>query len=266
MDAIRQKALELLEAGEVKAVIGYARGTGGTRRPLVARNARQLEKLIFDEGCTQNLAGLLAKHEIRHLGKLALVARGTTLRSLLQLMAERQLKDGEVTALVEQNGTVKALSTGSALEEHLALEAHTLSPEDQALMQKLCAMTREERWAFWQAELSRCVKCYACRQTCPMCYCGHCTMDGNRPQWVAVPSHAVGNFEYHIVRAMHLAGRCVQCGECGKACPVGIPVHLLTIHAEESSAAQFGQKAGHSAKLDYALSTFKPNDKESFIR
>jgi ferredoxin len=99
-----------------------------------------------------------------------------------------------------------------------------------------------------------------------MCYCEHCTMDCNRPQWVPVPSHALGNLEYHMVRAMHLAGRCVECGDCGRACPVGIPIHLLTFNAEESVHAQFGQRAGASAKLDYAMSTFRPDDKETFIR
>jgi L-lactate utilization protein LutB len=127
-------------------------------------------------------------------------------------------------------------------------------------------MSREERWAFWQKELSRCMKCYACRNSCPMCYCEHCTMDCNRPQWVPVASHTIGNLEYHMVRTMHLAGRCVQCGECGRACPVGIPVHLLTYSAEESVHELFGQQAGRKAKLDYALSTFRADDKESFIR
>jgi ferredoxin len=99
-----------------------------------------------------------------------------------------------------------------------------------------------------------------------MCYCERCTMDSNRPQWIPVASHAIGNLEYHMVRAMHLAGRCVQCGTCGTACPVGIPVHLLTFFAENTVRRQFGQKGGASAKLDYAMSTFKPDDKETFIR
>jgi formate dehydrogenase (coenzyme F420) beta subunit len=131
---------------------------------------------------------------------------------------------------------------------------------------KLAAMTVAERRAFWADELGRCIKCYACRSSCPMCYCERCTMDVNRPQWVPVASHALGNLEYHMVRAMHLAGRCVECGTCGAACPVGIPVHLLTLFAEESVRRQFGQKGGASAKLDYAMSTFRPDDKESFIR
>jgi ferredoxin len=213
-----------------------------------------------------NLAGLLAKQEIRAVGRIGIVGGTTMLRSVLQLMAERQFRDGELVAIVPVDGTPKVLGSAAAIEEHLALEPHAVPAADREAIAKLQAMSREERWAWWQAELGRCVKCYACRQTCPMCYCPTCTMDVNRPQWVPVASHDLGNLEYHIVRAMHLAGRCVQCGECGKACPVGIPVHLLTMFAEESAVRQFGQRAGHSSKLDYALSTFRPDDKETFIR
>ena len=266
MEALKQKALELLQSGDVKAVLGYAAGTAGARRPHFARTPAQAERLVLDEACTQNLASYLTRREVKRLGRLAVVALPATLRAALQLTAEHQLRDGDALFLVPEAGALKALATGSEIEEHLALKADAMSERDRALIERLRAMTRTERWAFWQQELSRCVKCYACRNSCPMCYCEHCTMDCNRPQWVPVASHALGNLEYHMVRAMHLAGRCVECGECGRACPVGIPVHLLTFFAEESTARQFGQRAGHSAKLDYALSTFKPDDKETFIR
>jgi len=266
MNAMRQKARELLAQGEVKAVLGCTKGTFGQPRPLVVQKASELEQLTFDESCTFNLAGLLPKHEIRHLFPLAILGGPTLLRSLLQLMGERQLKDGQVLALVMAEGQAKVLKTGQELELHLALQTHDLPESDRAAMDRLLAMTPEARWAWWQEELSRCIKCYACRQTCPMCYCEHCTMDCNRPQWVPVASHDLGNLEYHMVRAMHLAGRCVQCGTCGTACPVEIPVHLLTMYAEERTAAHFGQRAGQRAKLDYALSTFRPDDKETFIR
>jgi len=266
MEALKQKALELLQSGDVKAVLGYAVGTAGTRRPHFARTPEQAERLVLDEACTQNLATYLTRREVKRLGRLAVVALPATLRAALQLTAEHQLRDGDALFLVPEAGGLKTLATGSEIEEHLALKADAMGEKDRALIERLRAMTREERWAFWKSELSRCVKCYACRSSCPMCYCEHCTMDCNRPQWVPVASHALGNLEYHMVRAMHLAGRCVECGECGRACPVGIPVHLLTFVAEESTARQFGQRAGHSAKLDYALSTFKPDDKETFIR
>lgn len=267
MEALRTKAKELLNRGEVQVVIGYEAGTVGTRRPCFARTTETATRLVWDAQCVGNLAGYLTRPEIKRFGKPAIAANNMVLRSLLQLMAERQLQEDGVLALaVTQDGAVKELPTAQAVEEYLATSPSGLSAADREKLDQLAQLSREERWAFWQGELECCIKCYACRSSCPMCYCGQCTMDCNRPQWVPVPSHALGNLEYHTVRALHLAGRCVQCGECGRACPVGIPIHLLTCYAEESVHRQFGQQAGTCAKLDYALGVFRPDDKEAFIR
>ncbi len=263
---VTQAARTLLERGDVQVVVGYARGTGDRRRPCFARNAQQAAALVLDGACTQNLAVYVTRHEVARLGKCAVVALPSTQRALLQLMAERQLQDGTVRVLAVDGDTFVECATAEALETHLAQQACRLEARDKEQLAKLEAMGREERWAFWQGELSRCVKCYACRSSCPMCYCGRCTMDCNRPQWVPVASHAIGNLEYHLTRSMHLAGRCVECGDCGRACPVGIPVHLLSNGAEAVVRELFGQEAGRKAKLDYALSTFRPDDHETFIR
>ena len=266
MEALKHRAKELLEQGEIKVVLGYAKGTGEFRRPHFARKPEQVDRLVLDEACTQNLAVYATRPEVKRLGKMAMVSLPSTQRALLQLMAERQLRDGEVIVLAIDQSEFKEITSAAALEEHLALKVDGLNLKDKALLEQLTAMSREQRWGFWQKELSRCMKCYACRSSCPMCYCAHCTMDCNRPQWIPLASHSLGNLEYHLVRTMHLAGRCVACGECGRACPVGIPVHLLTCFAEETIHEQFGQRAGHTAKLDYALSIFRADDKESFIR
>ena len=266
MEALRIKAKELLTAGTVKVVIGYGKGTGDARRPIFVRSADKVGNLVFDVACTQNLAKYLTKAEVRAMGRMAIVAVPSTLRSILQLAAEKQLREENVVALAMIDGDVKELSTFDTIEESVATVPDAISAADQAMIDKLVAMSVSDRRAFWADELGRCVKCYACRSSCPMCYCERCTMDSNRPQWIPVASHALGNLEYHVVRAMHLAGRCVQCGTCGAACPVGIPVHLLTFFAEGTVRRQFGQKGGASAKLDYAMSTFKPDDKEEFIR
>jgi ferredoxin len=266
MEALRNQAKELLAAGTVKVVIGYGKGTGDARRPIFVRAADQAGDLLLDDKCTQNLATYLTKAEVRAMGRMAIVALPSTLRSILQLAAEKQLREESMLALAVMDGTVKDLATFGAIEETVATIPDAISEADQKMIDKLTAMSVGERRTFWAAELGRCVKCYACRSSCPMCYCERCTMDCNRPQWIPVASHAIGNLEYHMVRAMHLAGRCVQCGTCGAACPIGIPVHLLTFFAEGSVRRQFGQKGGASAKLDYAMSTFKPDDKEEFIR
>jgi ferredoxin len=266
MEALASKAKELLAAGTVKVVIGYGKGTGDSRRPVFVRTAERAGDLVADAGCVQNLATYLTKPEIRALGRMAIVAVPSTLRSIVQLAAEKQLREENVLALALVDGAVRELATFGAIEEAVATIPDAIGEADQKMIDKLVAMSVGERRAFWAEELGRCVKCYACRSSCPMCYCERCTMDCNRPQWIPVASHAIGNLEYHMVRAMHLAGRCVQCGTCGAACPVGIPVHLLTFFAEGTVRRQFGQKGGASAKLDYAMSTFKPDDKETFIR
>ncbi len=267
MEALRNKAKDLLAAGVVQVVLGYEAGTGGVRRPCFARQPEDTARLVWDEACAANLAGYVTRAEVKRLGRLAVIVDPAGVRALLQLLAERQLQDGEVLALtVTPEGAVLELGTAQALETHLSTLDSALPAGDREQLEQLARLSREQRWAFWRSELERCIKCYACRSSCPLCYCDHCTMDCNRPQWVAVPSHPLGNLEYHLVRAMHLAGRCVECGACGRACPVGIPVHLLTCYAEESIHRQFGQRAGASATLDYALSTFRPDDKESFIR
>jgi formate dehydrogenase subunit beta len=266
METLRLKAKELLAAGTVKVVIGYERGTGDVRRPVFVRSADAANALVFDSACTQNLATYLTKAEVRAMGRMAIVTGPSALRSILQLAAEKQLREENVLALAVLDGNVTELSTFDAIEQTVATIPDALSETDQKMIDKLMAMSVGERRAFWAGELGRCVKCYACRSSCPMCYCERCTMDCNRPQWIPVASHAIGNLEYHVVRAMHLAGRCVQCGTCGASCPVGIPVHLLTFFAEGTVRRHFGQKGGASAKLDYAMSTFKPDDKEEFIR
>ncbi|HET6439680.1 MAG TPA: hypothetical protein VFG59_16560 [Anaeromyxobacter sp.] len=267
MDELRDKARELLQAGTVKVVIGHAAPSAGRRRPVFVRTPADAARLVHDEGCWHNLATYLTRPQVRRLGKPAIVASPQVLRAMLQLGAERQLAEDEAVALAVGNASsIRVLPTLSAVEEHLATVPDELGAAERAELERLSALPPAERRAFWEEQLGRCLKCYACRASCPMCYCERCTMDCNRPQWVPVASHALGNLEYHLVRAMHLAGRCVQCGTCGKACPVGIPVHLLTLFAEGTVRRHFGQRGGASARPEYALSTFRPDDKETFIR
>lgn len=96
------------------------------------------------------------------------------------------------------------------------------------MVEKIEAMSSDERFAFWQNELSRCIRCNACRDVCPACTCEHCIFDN--PKSGASQKVAADSFEenmYHIIRAWHVAGRCVDCGECSRVCPQSIPLHLL---------------------------------------
>ncbi len=278
MDALRQKARALLEAGTVKVVIGYAGGSDPQRaRAVFVSSAAQADQLIWNESCRQNLAVYLSKPEVKALGKPALVARPATLRALLQLAVESQLTDGAVLALAVGDGAAgQAVGAGAgevvdlpsfvAIEEHLAKQPRGQSAEQQQESARLAALPLEERWAFWAAELGRCIKCYACRAACPLCYCDRCIVEVNQPQWIPVASDALGNLEWNIVRAMHLAGRCVDCGSCADACPESIRIDLLNGVLAQEAMASFGAEPGYSTRKDYALAAYKPDDKEEFIR
>ena len=93
---------------------------------------------------------------------------------------------------------------------------------------KLEAMTPDERFEFWRGELSKCIRCNACRNVCPACSCTNCVFDN--PDSGISQKAAVDSFEenmFHIIRAFHVAGRCTDCGECSRVCPQNIPLHLL---------------------------------------
>jgi len=98
-----------------------------------------------------------------------------------------------------------------------------------------------------------------------LCYCDQCTVELNQPQWISVASSSLGNLEWHLMRAMHLAGRCISCGQCAEACPMDIPLHLLTFKVSEDIKEIYGSVPGMNLKEKCAMSTFKPDDKENFI-
>ncbi|RPI25937.1 MAG: hypothetical protein EHM61_13020 [Acidobacteria bacterium] len=273
MEALRQRARELLDAGTVQVIIGYANGSNRRVRPFFARRPEDLERLILDDRCVLNLAVYLRKPEVKALGKAAVIATPPLLRSILQLAAENHYQESEAVFLaLDSAGNVLELSSAEQIAGVLgSLPGSTGQDACVPSADRMPALSagstdRQARFAFWKQEFERCIRCYACRAACPMCYCEQCLVDSNQPQWIPVAAHSIGNLEWHISRAMHLAGRCVNCGACSEACPAGIPLNLVNQFLADRIQQEFGQKAGTSAKLDYALSVFSGSDRETFIK
>jgi ferredoxin len=230
-------------------------------------DSAQAGKLVFNEQAIMNLAVYLSKHEVKKFGKIGIIASLPVMKTLVVLSVEHQIAEDQIVVIgVTKSGELIDFSTFAEIEAYINANPVEYSAEDKALLEKIEAMPMEERWSFWQEQFSKCFKCYACRSSCPMCYCTRCTVDNNQPQWIHVPSHEIGNFEWHLMRAMHLAGRCVSCNNCSNSCPENIPLNLLTMKTEEEIIKSFGFRAGHSLNELYALSDFKVEDKEQFIR
>jgi formate dehydrogenase (coenzyme F420) beta subunit len=291
--AIRAEAKRLLESGEVSAVIGYKSGRRkGSAQPVIVTAAAEADSLVFSPACVNNLSLYLtkAKKEVKKSGKLAIVAKGCDLRALAGLMGESQLKRenlfiiGVSCAGVHGSGASPSepLSAESIARKCRECSAHTpegadfiagtlpkleqLSAIEAEELARLEAMTPAERWAFWKEHLSRCIRCMACRQVCPFCYCEQCLCDRNRPQGVETTPRPAGNMGWHIVRAMHLAGRCAGCAECERSCPMDIPLNLLNRKMANELHELYGHEAGMEPKDKGPLTEYKEDDDQSFIK
>ncbi len=131
-------------------------------------------------------------------------------------------------------------------------------------VEKLEAMTEDERFAFWREQLSKCIRCNACRNVCPACSCVKCVFD-NPASGVAAKVNS-DKFEeqlFHIIRAFHVAGRCTDCGECSRVCPQNIPLHLLNRKFIKDIDGLYGEfQAGETAEGKTPLTSFTEGDRE----
>ena len=149
-------------------------------------------------------------------------------------------------------------------DELLGEEGDVEETDRFEMVAKLEAMTPDERFAFWQNELSRCIRCNACRNVCPACSCETCVFDN--PKSGVANKGAANSFEenlFHIIRAFHVAGRCTDCGECSRVCPQNIPLHLLNRKFIKDINELYGDyQAGSDMETRAPLNTYKTDDCE----
>jgi formate dehydrogenase subunit beta len=268
----RTTVKELLANGTIKMAIGYRPGsTPDRRRPLFIRTSEEADQLVLDSTCMTNLSGYLVTEGLLSDEKrVGIFLRPEGIRSINILAAEYQLNADQIVIFgFDSTGIQVRPLDGRHVSEFSGLlnEIKENPPviHKEVLLERIEKMDAKERFDFWQEEFSRCIKCYACRQACPMCYCRRCIVDSNQPQWVNTSSHTLGNFEWNIVRAFHLSGRCVQCGNCDRACPVNIPLRLINQRMANEVLEGFDHFAGLSPTQEPVLASFKKDDTETFI-
>ncbi len=152
-------------------------------------------------------------------------------------------------------------------DERIGEEGELENPDRFGQVAALEAMSSEERFAFWRGELSRCIRCNACRNVCPACTCEQCVFDN--PASGVDNKAAATSFEenmFHIIRAFHVAGRCTDCGECSRVCPQRIPLHLLNRKFIKDINTFYGEyQAGEEAEGRTPLTAYTEGDVEPSV-
>ena len=281
-DAVLARAKELLSNGTVNRVIGWEKGLfEDDQTPRVFTSVEELDKdFIYNDYSVATVSKYLIK-ETKKEGKILAFLKANDTYSFNQLVKEHRVnRDNVYIVAVPSNGEAQKgkihvvydeiMDTDgkiSAKKEESLEDKEAFNKERFEMIAKLEAMSADERFAFWQNELSKCIRCNACRNVCPACTCEQCVFDN--PKSGVAQKAAADSFEekmFHIIRAFHVAGRCTDCGECSRVCPQNIPLYLLNRKYIKDVDEIYGEyQAGEDTETRAPLNTYNTEDAEPSI-
>ena len=160
-------------------------------------------------------------------------------------------KGKEILSAAKISSTEKPQSDISAIKERAA----RWQEKDFGELMK---MEPRERLNYWLSQFDKCIKCYGCRNSCPICYCSDCYLE---PQRLLIEGKEMPPEKlFHITRLMHVGDSCVNCGQCEMACPMGIPVSKLYNMLYKELSSLFGYEAGFDLDSLPPVSSIRDED------
>jgi formate dehydrogenase subunit beta len=243
---------------------------------------------VVAKGCdSRNIVTHIIENKIKRdqVVIIGVPCKGMIDRHRIEAMAEGEIKEVIETddaIKIKGDGFEKTLDKQEVLQQNCAICIHRNPVVYDELaadevkeqtdvdryedVRHIEALSSDEKWDFFEDLLSTCIRCYACRNACPLCYCPTCFVDESRPQWVGKSQDPTDIRTFHFLRAYHCAGRCTDCGACERACPMGIKVRLLTKKLEKDCMELFDWEAGMTLEKRPPLDTYRPNDPDKFIK
>ena len=250
VDSIQKIVRLLLQGKAIDGFLGYKK-VGG-----------QVVPFFFSADPSDDLAGWVSQdplpryplekilveiHRAHPEAKLSLLARECDTRALMELMKLNQLDPEKVLSIP---------LACCASDLHCSTECSHLDPRSRKVdgqvlpergvgkftaLEQLEKLSLEERLRRWREEFAKCIKCYGCRNVCPLRVCKECSLEDEE----LIPTGQIPpDFSFHLIRAVHMAGFCIDCGLCEEACPAEIPLRLFYQGVNQIVAKLFGYRPG----------------------
>lgn len=278
---LREAVSRLLAEGKVRAV--YAHRAGWTRpAPACFTRAEQAGELIFNPGCPGGLAKYLLGEQQQE-GAVGIVARGCEVLAVQRLVRDRRVNRDRafIIGVTCREAYDPADPERRPYRKCQSCEVHTppeydlligepvldvpSQPDDYSDIDELERLGEDERYEYWMRQFSRCIRCFACRNVCPACSCRECCFDVAEPEWLSKEVSPSEQVMFHFTRAFHVAGRCVNCQECERVCPVGIPLMVLNRKLARDVRQLFAIDKPFVPGEVEPLGAFRPDDPEEFM-
>ena len=242
LDALRQ-----IVSNELASLDGVValRQDGLNVAPHLYHQGDDLSTLVLSPHfpLAQTVDMLLDAHPEAHIGVVAL---GCDERALKELANWNQvdLAHVEIVGVPCTREQAAECRCSEPYPATIVVGEKVSGVEDQVLAEFLATHTREERLVFWREQFAKCIKCYGCRDICPLCFCNTCALEEDH--WVGRGRVAPPFPTYHLIKALHTAGsgKCTQCGECERVCPAHIPLTLLYALLRRDVKELFGYETG----------------------
>lgn len=237
-----------LQEGSVDIFLGYKLVQGHPLPHCFTRDKLDEVKDLIAGQARYSLEKIATKIAAVHPDlKIGLLARDCNQRALNVLYVWNQLKPDNIQ-------TIGLNCCPSRLKEHgdcSYLESRKTGPIKKLIgidnhMDIAAAeeFSMPERYSRWMYEFSKCIKCYGCRDICPVCFCKECSLEHSELIGTGALPPEIPIF--HLVRAVHMAGRCIDCGLCEDACPANISLRLLYAKVNEIVSDVFDYQTGTS--------------------
>jgi formate dehydrogenase (coenzyme F420) beta subunit len=266
IEQVKENVKSLLASGKIVGFLGL-RNDDGVVTPYLFQKEEELDNVLSvgdldTPGAARYPMAKLALHLIQNSNDdsvYGVLVRGCDERALNELRRWNQFGSSD-----------RLVKVGIACPEELAkkhecrkpfpdefVAGEKVAPELNATVREVLEKDLAGRLAYWTAEFDRCIKCYGCRDICPVCFCNVCTLEDDA--LIKTGELPPENPMFHLTRAVHMAGRCIDCNLCTEVCPAHIPLRTLYKRVAEIITDEFGYVTGEPGEGKSPLNILGPD-------